>query len=119
MEEEEIRREMLDQLQMDGLMYPAVNELPKKVQPVSQEQFRALEDHVMKQAAALGEAIVSGDTSPVPYKKGKKTACDYCRFHAVCGFDARIPGYHYRRLKEWKPEEIWQLILENEDTGVS
>ena len=119
MEAEEIRREMLDQLQMDGLMYPAVNELPKKVQPVSQEQFRALEDHVMKQAAALGEAIVSGDTSPVPYKKGKKTACDYCRFHAVCGFDARIPGYHYRRLKEWKPEEIWQLILENEDTGVS
>ncbi len=118
MDEEAVRSRMLEQLQMNGLMYPAVNELPKKVEPVSQKQFKALQAHVMNEAVRLGNEIVRGETEPYPYKKGQRTACDYCPFQSVCGFDPKVPGYRYRRLREWKPEEIWGL-LEEEEGGVA
>ena len=117
MDEEAVRSRMLEQLQMNGLMYPAVNELPKKVEPVSQKQFKALQAHVMQEAVRLGSGIVRGETEPFPYKKGARTACDYCPFQSVCGFDPKVPGYRYRRLKEWKPEEIWGLLEEEEAGG--
>ena len=110
-----VRERMLEQLQMNGLMYPAVNELPKKVRPVSQKQFQTLQAHVMGEAVRLGNEIVRGETAPLPYKKGQRTACDYCQFRTVCGFDLKVPGYRYHRLKEWKPEEIWELLEEEEE----
>lgn len=112
MDEETVKGRMLEQLQMNGLMYPAVNELPKKVGPVSQKQFKSLLAHVTREAVCLGSGILRGETAPVPYKKGQRTACDYCQFRTVCGFDQKVPGYRYRRLKEWKPEEIWELLEE-------
>ena len=115
MSEEMVRERMLEQLQMNGLMYPAVNELPKKVRPVSQKQFQTLQAHVMGEAVRLGNEIVRGETAPLPYKKGQRTACDYCQFRTVCGFDLKVPGYRYHRLKEWKPEEIWELLEEEEE----
>lgn len=115
MDETEVRSRMLEQLQMNGLMYPAVNELPKKVQPASQRQFQILQAAVMRRAARLGSEIAEGRTEPFPYKKGQRTACDYCQFRSACGFDLKVPGYRYRRLKEWKPEEIWGLLEEEED----
>jgi len=83
MSEEMVRERMLEQLQMNGLMYPAVNELPKKVRPVSQKQFQTLQAHVMGEAVRLGNEIVRGETAPLPYKKGQRTACDYCQFRTV------------------------------------
>ena len=43
-----------------------------------------------------------------PYELGKKNACTYCPYQGVCGFDKKIPGYEYRRLKQFADEEIWR-----------
>lgn len=51
-------------------------------------------------AAELGNEILGGDVQIAPSLNGKKTACTYCGFKGICGFDRRIPGYEYRELKE-------------------
>ena len=50
-----------------------------------------------------------------PYEKKGKTACDYCEFKDICGFDRKIPGMHYRRLKELDPDDIWEFLREGGD----
>ena len=34
-----------------------------------------------------------------PYQLDGRSGCDYCPYHTVCGFDARMPGYSYRKLE--------------------
>ena len=62
-----------------------------------------------------------GNVDLKPYKQGNRTACDYCPYHAVCGFDTKTAGYGYRKLKGLKPEEIWaELESEgDEETDVN
>ena len=35
------------------------------------------------------------------YKTEKKEACSYCPYHGVCGFDERMEGFSYRKLKRF------------------
>lgn len=51
----------------------------------------------------------------MPYKQGTRTGCDYCPYHAVCGFDKKTSGFGYRKLRAIKPEEIWKEILPEEE----
>ncbi len=48
-------------------------------------------------------------------KQGTRTGCDYCPYHAVCGFDRKTAGFGYRKLKTLKPEEIWKEIIPKEE----
>ncbi len=48
-------------------------------------------------------------------KQGTRTGCDYCPYHAVCGFDRKTAGFGYRKLKALKPEEIWKEIIPKEE----
>ena len=45
-----------------------------------------------------------------PYQMKKRTACDYCEYRGVCGFDERIPGYHFRNLSLFDGEELWKRM---------
>ena len=45
-----------------------------------------------------------------PYKRGERTACDYCPYHSVCGFDLKTEGFGYKRLKALRSETIWEEI---------
>ena len=38
------------------------------------------------------------------------TGCDYCEFHNICGFDASVPGYQYRRFRKASSEEVMAKI---------
>ena len=67
------------------------------------------EKHVSRLFADLWE---NGENGLAPYKDGDRTACDYCPYHAVCGFDTKTAGYGFRRLHSMKPEEVWQEIEE-------
>lgn len=130
---EEINEEILKKLRPSGLVNgEAVDQLDKsrektsKVIPVGytrsgfsaassvagREQFRALSDFVNKKMQEIGGRILAGETEAAPYERKGRTACDHCSFREVCGFDRKIPGNHYRRLNEWKNEEIWQKISE-------
>ena len=39
---------------------------------------------------------------------GNKNACTYCAYQGSCGFDRKIPGYEFRRLKQFADEEVWK-----------
>lgn len=64
------------------------------------EDFREIMQYVNKKAVEIGEGIYAGRTDIRPYRSGSSggTACEYCSYRAVCGFDTRLSGYRYRRV---------------------
>lgn len=133
---EEINREILKELRLNGL----VNEDPEIVKkmdknavkdsnviPVSYNKdgspsryasvadsakFARLSAYVNGKMRDIGSRILAGETEAVPYERKGRTACDYCQYREVCGFDPKIPGTRYQRLKEYRPEEVWSRIGE-------
>mgnify|MGYP000826186863 FL=1 len=61
-----------------------------------------------------GQEILDGEIGVEPYKNGQRTACDYCPYHAVCGFDRKTSGYEFSRWKNRKTEEIWEEICKEQ-----
>ncbi|MDO5134904.1 MAG: PD-(D/E)XK nuclease family protein [Eubacteriales bacterium] len=78
----------------------------------SKEQFRVLGRYVEKKIGEIQRAILSGDAQVSPYQLGKRNACAYCPYTGVCGFDGRISGYEFRRLKQYTDEELWKAFEE-------
>ncbi len=78
----------------------------------SRERFEWLRRFVHEKVRAAGQEILSGEVGAVPYKDSMGTACDFCPYHAVCGFDRKTMGYEYRKLKKKKSEEIWEEICQ-------
>lgn len=78
----------------------------------SKEQFASLSSFVHQKMQSLGREILRGDCGALPYERKGRTPCEYCEFREVCGFDPKIPGTQVRRLKEYSPEEVWNMIQE-------
>lgn len=74
------------------------------------DDFYGITQFVEKKTASIGDDIFSGRVSAVPYRAGDRQACTYCRYHAVCGFDSRLKGYRYRRLKELDRKKFFELL---------
>ncbi|MCD8082264.1 MAG: helicase-exonuclease AddAB subunit AddB [Clostridiales bacterium] len=131
---EEIDEAILRQLRMNGLVnseLPVIRHLDHTIQkesdiiPVvlkdgevlagrssvaSGRRFAALRKYVRGKLGAMGREILDGEIGVKPYRNGTRTACDYCPYHAVCGFDRKTEGFDYRRWKQKKPDEIWEEI---------
>lgn len=76
----------------------------------TREQFQLLNQYVKNKISEIRSHILSGDAEVSPYEMGKKNACAYCAYQGVCGFDKKIPGYEYRRLRQFADEEIWKSM---------
>lgn len=76
----------------------------------NRERFARLSQFVHRKLKEAGQEILDGEIGVAPYKKGQRTACDYCPYHAVCGFDRKTSGYEFNRWKNRKTEEIWEEI---------
>lgn len=137
MTSEEIEKQILKQLRMNGLVnsdLEVIHHLDREIQkesdviPVAvkdgyvqeakssvagQKRFDALRRYVGSRLKRSGQSILKGENGLLPYKDGDRTACDYCPYHAVCGFDTKTAGYGFRRLRSMKPEEVWQEIEGN------
>ncbi len=131
---EEIEKQILRQLRMNGLVnseLDIINHLDRDIQkesdviPVaikdgyvqesrssvaSTRRFEDLRRFVNHKLQEAGKDILKGNIGLKPYKQASRTACDYCPYHAVCGFDTKTAGYGYRRLAGLKPEDIWAQI---------
>lgn len=63
----------------------------------SRQEFEALSKEVKDVVCRLAEEILDGSTEAAPAAWDKnRTACDYCPYKSVCGFDPSIEGYRYR-----------------------
>ncbi len=75
-------------------------------------RFESLRGFVHEKVKRAGQEILGGSIAAEPYKSGARTACDYCPYHAVCGFDKKISGYEYRKLRTKKTAEIWEELCQ-------
>ncbi|MGN0158448.1 MAG: helicase-exonuclease AddAB subunit AddB [Brotaphodocola sp.] len=81
----------------------------------NREMFDRLRTFVHEKLRCQGMEILDGEIAVEPYKSGGRTACDYCPYHAVCGFDKKTSGYEYRKLQNKKAGAIWEeLCQENQ-----
>ena len=136
--EEDVEQEILGQLRMNGLVnseLEVIRHMDREIEKESQvipvvlkkgiveearssvagrERFEALRMYVRKKLKEAGQEILQGNIKVNPYKQGNRTGCDYCPYHAVCGFDRKTAGYGYRRLKALKSEEVWGEIMPEE-----
>lgn len=134
MTDSQIDQRMLKQLRMNGLVNTDLNsishldreiETESDVIPVAMKngiiqearssvaggnRFKALRQFVQEKLKTEGQEILDGVIDVKPYKQGNRSACDYCPYHAVCGFDLKTEGYGYRKFKALKSEEIWPVI---------
>ena len=135
-DEDEVNAEILRRLRMNGLInseLEAIRHLDNTIEKESdiipvvlkdgavqegkssvanRERFDRLRRYVQEKVRKAGLEILDGEIGAVPYKSGTRTACDYCPYHAVCGFDKKASGYEYRRLKGKKTEEIWEELCQ-------
>jgi len=84
--------------------------LNKRSGAISSGQFKALSEFTNQKIISIGKDIMAGKIDVNPYLKGKQSACDYCKYSAVCGFDKAIDGYEYRRLMKLAAAEVWEYI---------
>lgn len=136
---EELERELLRKLRMNGLVnssLDAIRHLDRSIETESDvipvvmkkdevntgrssvaghERFALLRSYVHERLRGIGQEILKGQVAVNPYKKGQRTACDYCQFRPVCGFDLKSSGYRYRRLKVLEDEVIWEEMEETVD----
>lgn len=125
-----VSEKILGELKMNGLVqadHELIEKMDKSLKslPVSynkngsfsryssvatREQFAILGQYVEKKIAGIQQAILGGEASVSPYELKKKDACTYCPYQGVCGFDKKLPGYEYRRLKAFPDEDLWELF---------
>ena len=73
---------------------------------LSEEELGEISRYVNLKIKEIGSEILEGRIGVTPSRQGMDT---------VCGFDGRIPGYHYRKLEGLKEEEAMQKIRERNE----
>ena len=136
--EEEIRQAVLEELKPNGLVnddpeiYGAMDtelsgssavipvalkadgSLKATSKTASTEEFETMSDYVKETVTKAGRRILGGDVAAAPYELDGRSGCDYCPYHMVCGFDARIPGFSYRKLE--KPDGAEAILAKMRET---
>ncbi len=80
------------------------------------EQFAQLSSFVSKKMADMAGEILQGKIEASPFEDKTHSACDYCAYAEVCGFDRRIPGRCRKRTPQLSGEQVWEQI-EAETSG--
>ena len=77
------------------------------------ERFELLRQFAREKLKTMGQEILEGKDEARPVKQGMRTACDYCPYHPVCGFDLKTDGFSYRVFPKTTPEEVWKEMEKN------
>ena len=117
--DEEVYRSMDRDFQGSSDIIPvSVNRdgsLSKRSKAVKKEQFQVLSEYVQKKMKELGRQMLDGEIAAVPFERKTQSGCDYCIYRSICRMDKKLPGTHYRRLKEYSEEMIWKQMERQED----
>ena len=136
LQNEEIRKQVLDKLKMNGLLLKDVElvramdndmETYSLVIPatfkkdgdfssnsavITEEQFNILREYVNVKMIELCEDMLSGKIKIEPCKKQKIAYCDYCDYSAICQFDTSIKNNKYKVVLKKDDKEIWQDMID-------
>lgn len=78
---------------------------------LSTNAFSQISDYVDQTIKGIGIDILSGKITLNPFESKTATACDYCEFKKVCGYDGKISGYEKHKLEELSQEEAYEKIV--------
>ena len=71
----------------------------------------AMRQHVRDVIIDISSQISQGRLDILPYCMGKKKACDYCSYKAVCQFEPLLEENRFEVLRDWTEGEIQQHLL--------
>ncbi len=74
------------------------------------KEFDLLLKHVEKTLIAAGNRITGGDIAIKPYKNKTKTACDYCPYDSVCGFDTSLKNNSRQNIPALTAPQIFKMM---------
>ncbi len=94
-------------------------DLAKTSKILPQEDFAVISEYANLQVKKVGKQILEGVVDASPFALGKKDGCQYCPYHAICGFDEKVPGYQYRELKTLPSQEAMEIMREEVQTWES
>ena len=75
--------------------------------------MEALQRTVEKRIIQLGKELTEGKIDVLPARQrgsGQYSACTWCEYSGVCGFDEKIPGYSMRNL-ELEDDDAKEIIV--------
>ena len=81
-----------------------------------EKDFQLICDYTDWKIRQLGHRMMEGDTAIAPVRTDTRDGCQYCPYRGVCGFDEKLPGFSYRRLK--KTSEAALLAAMRKDLGL-
>ena len=75
---------------------------------LAKEDFLALQNKVEKVIKQISEEILSGEISqkPIYLYKNKMTACEFCNYKAICGFDSKMCNNRYNYIPNLPKNEV-------------
>ena len=141
--DEEINKEVMKRLKMNGLLLKDVNIvksmdndmttysliIPATLKKdgtfsqtssvVTEEQFDLLREYVNDKMVELCTDMLSGKIKIEPCKSIKGSHCEYCDYSAICQFDTSIKNNKYKIIANRKDKEVWEKIKEDVEGGVN
>lgn len=78
----------------------------------SQEALQTISDYVNHKIRCLSKEILAGSITRNPYEYKEQSACTYCRYSEICGFDERLPGCEKRSIGAAGEEELLTRMRE-------
>lgn len=87
----------------------------KNSRTMGTEDFYEAGEYMKRKMVKMGEELYDGNIEASPYKSEKRTACDYCPYAGVCGFDVRLEGFSYRDFAHMSPEDVLNEIQKEEE----
>lgn len=114
-----VEKAILKELSYDGL---ANDDIPEDVlgksaddikadSHITTKQFERLSEHLQDTIESMTDSMVSGAAAVNPVADGAANSCTYCRYRAVCGFYADLPGNSPRRIKYLKDSKVWEELF--------
>ena len=77
-----------------------------KTNGVNKEEFEILQQYAAKIIKQIGKEILQGKIDLKPYNHKGKTPCKYCKYHPICGFDARNNTNKYAYIGNLSKDDI-------------
>ena len=82
----------------------------------TREEFSVIRKYTELKIREIGRGILDGNAEAAPYQLGAKNACTFCAYSGICGFDQRLPGFQYRKLKTLDDFELIKAMQEDVET---
>ena len=73
---------------------------------VNKEEFKILQDYIDYIIKEISKEILSGNINLKPYNKNGKTACEYCSYKPICGFNIKQKDNNYNYIDKKSKDDI-------------